>query len=225
MKRLRWWRVQAGICQNSSRYGGETKQAGLSIQCQETFERPHNGNQMGEQNLNYNHASPLDRQHKRLYIPLTIVWQNNIRSYTASGNFSNVQNRPATKRPILCTVPNNFLLQYNCFCFLWRCAPIRAMASSFLRFLDHTQQRITVGRTPLDEWSARRRDLYLTTHNTHNRQTSIPLVELEPTISVGERPQTYALDRAATGIGYHQKYKLKIWRLSNPARVTRTLKL
>ena len=39
-----------------------------------------------------------------------------------------------------------------CFvCFLWRCGPTRAMASSFLRFLDHTQRRITVGRTPLDE--------------------------------------------------------------------------
>ena len=44
------------------------------------------------------------------------------------------------------------------------------MASSFLRFLDHTQRPTTVGRTPLDEWSARSRDLYLTTHNTHNRQ-------------------------------------------------------
>jgi hypothetical protein len=32
------------------------------------------------------------------------------------------------------------------------------------RFLDHTQRRITVSRTPLDEWLARRRDLYLTTH-------------------------------------------------------------
>ena len=39
------------------------------------------------------------------------------------------------------------------------------------RFLDHTQWRTTVGRTPLDEWSARRRDLYLTTHKTHNRHT------------------------------------------------------
>jgi hypothetical protein len=36
-------------------------------------------------------------------------------------------------------------------------------------FLDHTQRRTTVGRTRLDEWSARRRDLYLTTHNTHNK--------------------------------------------------------
>ena len=43
----------------------------------------------------------------------------------------------------------------------------------FTRFLDHTQRRTTVGSTPLDEWSIRRRDLYLTTHNNHNRQTSI----------------------------------------------------
>jgi len=44
------------------------------------------------------------------------------------------------------------------------------MEHPFLMFLDHTQRRSTVGRTPLDEWSARRRDLYLTTHDTHNRQ-------------------------------------------------------
>ena len=52
---------------------------------------------------------------------------------------------------------------YNCadfFFLLWRCDPTRFMASSFLRSLDHTQRRSTVGRTPLDEWSARRRDLY-----------------------------------------------------------------
>ena len=85
------------------------------------------------------------------------------------------------------------------FFFLWRCGPTRAMAASFLRFLDHTQQRITVGRTPLDEWSSRCRDLYLTTRNTHNRQTSMPPVGFEPTISAGERPQPYALNRAATG--------------------------
>jgi len=80
--------------------------------------------------------------------------------------------------------------------------PKWAMASSFTRFLDHTQRCTTVGRTPLDEWSARCRDLYLTTHNTHNRQTSMPPVVFEPTISAGERPQTCALDRAATGTGY-----------------------
>ena len=76
-------------------------------------------------------------------------------------------------------------------------------------FLDHTQRRTTVGRTPLDEWSVRRRNLYLTTHNTHNRQTSMPPVEFEPTISEGERPQTYALDRAATGTGVRSDYFMK----------------
>jgi len=84
--------------------------------------------------------------------------------------------------------------------FLWRCGPTRAMPSSFLRFLDHTR-RITVGRTAMDEWSARRRDLYLTTHNTHKRQTTMHPVGFEPTISARERPQTYALDRTATGTG------------------------
>jgi len=76
-----------------------------------------------------------------------------------------------------------------------------AIASSRTRFLDHTKQRVTFGRTPLDEWSVRHRDLYLTTHNTHDRQTSMPLVGFEPTISAGERPKTYTLDRAATGSG------------------------
>ena len=73
-------------------------------------------------------------------------------------------------------------------------------------FLDHTQRRTTVGRTPLDEWSARRRDLYLTTHNTHNRQTFMPPVRFEPTISAGQRPQTCALDPAATATGFAQRY-------------------
>jgi hypothetical protein len=60
--------------------------------------------------------------------------------------------------------------------------------ASFTRFLDHTQRRATVGRTPLDECSARRRDFYLTTHNTHNRQISMPPMAFEPTIAAGERP-------------------------------------
>jgi len=35
--------------------------------------------------------------------------------------------------------------------FLWRCYPARAMASSLFRFVDHTQRRTTIGRTPLGE--------------------------------------------------------------------------
>ena len=70
------------------------------------------------------------------------------------------------------------ILYTNFFFFfgggLWCCDPTQVMASSFLRFLDHTLWRITVSRTPLDEWSARRRDLYLTTHNTHTTNIRAP---------------------------------------------------
>jgi hypothetical protein len=58
----------------------------------------------------------------------------------------------------------------------------------------------TLGRTPLDNWSARRRDLYLTTYNTHKRQTSMSPTRFEPAILASERPQAHA-ERAATGIG------------------------
>ena len=71
-----------------------------------------------------------------------------------------------------------------------------SMEHPFLMFLDHTQRRSTVGRTPLDEWSARRRDLYLTTHDTHNRQISTPPVGFEPKISAGEQPQAARLLRS-----------------------------
>ena len=46
--------------------------------------------------------------------------------------------------------------------FLWRCGPTLGIVSSILRFQDHTQRRTTIGRTPLDEWSTRRKDFYLT---------------------------------------------------------------
>jgi len=102
-------------------------------------------------------------------------------------------------------ISHNILIPFPLFvglfvCF-WRDGLQWARASSFTKFLDHTQRRTTVSRTALDEWSASRRDLYLTTHDTHNRQISMPPVGFETTISAGERPQTYALDPAATGTG------------------------
>ena len=71
---------------------------------------------------------------------------------------------------------------------------------------SHSFRHTTLGKTPLDEWSARRRDFYLTTHNTHKRQTSMPPAGYEPTILASERPQTLAIDRAATEIGFILSY-------------------
>jgi len=56
--------------------------------------------------------------------------------------------------------------------------------------------------TTLDESSARRRDLDLTTHNTHNRQVSIPQAGFEPTIIASELPPTHTLYRAVPESAY-----------------------
>ena len=42
----------------------------------------------------------------------------------------------------------------------------------------------------------------LTTHNTHNRQTTMSPAGFEPEIPASEQPQTHAFDRAATGIDH-----------------------
>ena len=124
-------------------------------------------------------------------------------------NFTSCSNFPSLYR-ILPHQVSSWVFQLDCkqlkmavlnklghIFFYWRYNPLwvcslqpssGATASSRTRFLDHTQRHATVGRTPLDEWSVRRRDLYLTTHNTHNRQISMPQVGFEPTIAAGERP-------------------------------------
>jgi hypothetical protein len=56
----------------------------------------------------------------------------------------------------------------------------------------------TLGRTSLGKGSACSTDLYLTTHNIHNRQTTMPPARFE---SANKRLSIYSLDRAATGIG------------------------
>jgi hypothetical protein len=58
--------------------------------------------------------------------------------------------------------------------------PHWAKTSSLTKFQDHTRRRATLGRTPLDEWPGRRRDLYLTAHNTHKRQRSMPRWDSNP---------------------------------------------
>jgi hypothetical protein len=64
-----------------------------------------------------------------------------------------------------------------------------------------TLKHTTLGRTSVEEWSARRRGLYLTTHNAHKRQTSKPTAGFESAIPVSEWSHSLAIDCAATGIG------------------------
>jgi len=47
----------------------------------------------------------------------------------------------------------------------------------------------TLRSSPLDEGWARRKELYLTTHNTHKRKTAIHLAGFEPAIPASEKRQ------------------------------------
>jgi len=43
---------------------------------------------------------------------------------------------------------------------------------------------------------------YVTTHNTHKRETAMPSAGFEPAVSASGRPQNHALDRVVTRIGH-----------------------
>ena len=73
-----------------------------------------------------------------------------------------------------------------------------------LRFLQsHSARHATVGVTPLDGESVRRRDLYMTKHTTLTRDTSMPSAGFEPATPASDLPQTLSLDRSATGFGVY----------------------
>jgi hypothetical protein len=64
----------------------------------------------------------------------------------------------------------------------------------------------TLSATSLDEGSARHKDLYLTTQNTHNTQTFMSPAGFHPTIHASERTQTNASDSTATELGHYYSY-------------------
>ena len=103
-----------------------------------------------------------------------------------------------------------FTVSFFLFFFLWCCTPSWATSSSFLRFLDLTWWHTKFGRPPRDKWSSHGRDLYLTTHNTHDRQTSMPPAGFEAAVLASRQLQTYSLDCEATGTDTSLHSPLKI---------------
>ena len=74
------------------------------------------------------------------------------------------------------------------------CGPEPPHCRGFTITLRHT----TLSRTALNEWSARRRDLYPSTYSSQETDFHAP-----GGISTHNPSRRAALDRAATGIGYH----------------------
>ena len=95
----------------------------------------------------------------------------------------------------------NVIVNSSYFCFSsWLSDPTKGIGTLFLRYVDQTHRRTTVGRTPLDEWSARRIDLCLTTQ--HSQQTEVHAPgRIEPPKPAGKRPPFHVLDREATRNG------------------------
>ena len=79
------------------------------------------------------------------------------------------------------SIAANITLKCACLSVLlpWHNSPSGPRPPHYPGFMI-TFRHATVGRTPLYEWSARRRDLYLTTHNIHKKQTSMPPTGFEP---------------------------------------------
>jgi len=75
-----------------------------------------------------------------------------------------------------------------------------------------TLKHSTLGKSPLEEWSARRRDLYLKKHNTHKRGISIPLWDSNP-----QSQERAAADPRLRLLGYWNRPSL-----SYPTPVTHT---
>jgi hypothetical protein len=132
------------------------------------------------------------------------------------------------KARVVTTYPINGLIQesYKYYLFLSRIPSTYSLYVLVFGLLLHliTLRHFTVGRTPLDEWSARPTDLNLTTHNNDKRETSMPLVGFKPSIPTSKYRQTHALDCAATRIGryvsdgmfwYYCGYKRADYRLMN----------
>jgi hypothetical protein len=96
---------------------------------------------------------------------------------------------------------------YNCF--LMARQPLGDQGLLILEASrSHSFRHTTLSRNPLDEWSAWRRGFYVTTHNTHKRQTSLASAGFEPSIPASEQPKSHALDRAATGMGWSIQYSI-----------------
>jgi hypothetical protein len=92
-----------------------------------------------------------------------------------------------------------------------------------------TLRHTTLGRAPLYEWSACRRDFHLTTHNTHKRQTSMPPPGFEPAIPASECPQNHLKPRGqwdrltvelVLNTAWEQIRNYKVWKQTISARVT-----
>ena len=102
---------------------------------------------------------------------------------------------------------------YTLFFSVRHLQPLGVWTASLWKFRDHTQGRTTVGRTPLDEWSARRRALYLTTHTTlttENNRCPRRDSNQQSQQAIGRRPLGH-WDQQFCSLNIWKRNKEKMW--------------
>jgi len=86
-------------------------------------------------------------------------------------------------------VGRNKCVSYDLIYFSWHDSPPSGPGLPHYQGFTITLRHTTLLKTPLDEWSARHRDLCLKTHNTQTSMPpSPPAARFEPVIPANERP-------------------------------------
>ena len=96
----------------------------------------------------------------------------------------------------LCPVFSVTLDKTNCHTEnepVWWCKGTATCLRCQLEKWSHVFNKDFLACYCLDEWSSLRRDLYIATHNTLKKQTSMPPAVFKPAIPGSKRPQTHAL--------------------------------
>ena len=80
------------------------------------------------------------------------------------------------------------ITEWDPIIFLMARQPLLGLGFLYDVSRGHSIRHITLGRTPLDNGLVRHIDLYLTTHNTHKRQTFMSPAGFEPAKPAGVWP-------------------------------------
>jgi hypothetical protein len=150
---------------------------------------------------------PLTGRVVLVRIARNVLFTSNITSYSSSQAISFDrslgQTRCATEtewyKRTYCTIDGRAEfpeLHSHWSSWSWRNGPYRVMASSLSRLHEHNHT--TLGRTPLDEWSAEHRDNHLTTRNTTDNHAPAGIQTRNPS---KRATTTHLLDGVATAIG------------------------
>ena len=119
------------------------------------------------------------------------------------------ENKSLTKQHHIIRPKQLYIYIYIFIYFLCASTQFRVVASSDRTSQSHSDTPHSVGLL----WTSDRPEAETstcTTHNTRKRQTTVPPAGFESTIPASERPQTHALDRPASGIGYTTTLSQKI---------------